>query len=676
MKRTILLLVAFLLLFSPCFAAEDSGIKFSDLHGEVTVRPDDNEEGWELAELSSKLNVLDHVKTEQDSGAILSMQDMTTFVVKPESEIILTVPSGEDSKVTLVAGNIWVNVKKMVTNGTMEVEMSQAVAGIKGTNITCSTSRDEDRVQVLRGIADILIRETQERVTVAEGEELVIKAGGKAEKVEIDVQAEQKKWDEQTSRMGESIQMNEIPDVLKGIMDAESSEFTRINEAFTKMVALASVEEADAMSIKKDAERFIGVILEDNLILNSIRKRIDTAMQSPDLPAADRVRLVSLMKEVAAVLAKQQSYQNQTTKIMRYEFKLSAILPEGIRDILDGIMNSEASEYSRLIDNFNKLSAMTSVSTAEAAELKHAAQSFGNAIFENGKILSGLRQRISSSLTDSTTNPANRAIFSSQLKEIDAVVSKQVSYQNLVKKIAAYNFRFSAVTEDISSELEMLRTELAQATSDVDAVKAVLSANPNGQGQDWFMEATQVCANAIRSLDEVLQKTSELLAQNPTSTELQAMIKNINSQRTAISTMMRSLVVVEVPAATIIEMSQIDDVLSDNMVILQREIDAYNMITDAASIRASQTAMERRLKASARILDSFARVKRSYTKAQRLYDSTVRASAGAKYKTSEQEELDSTWRNISDRFQQLGIVAQQLETNMADLERQLAEFLK
>ena len=556
MKRTILLLVAFLLLFSPCFAAEDSGIKFSDLHGEVTVRPDDNEEGWELAELSSKLNVLDHVKTEQDSGAILSMQDMTTFVVKPESEIILTVPSGQDSKVTLVAGNIWVNVKKMVTNGTMEVEMSQAVAGIKGTNITCQTSRDEDRIQVLRGIAEVLIRETQERMTVAEGEELVVKAGGKTEKVEIDVTAEQKKWEEQTSRMGESIQMNEVPDVLKGIMDAESSEFSRINETFTKLSAMTSIDQAEALAIKKDAERFIGVILEDNLILNSIRKRIDTAMQSPDLPAADRVRLVSLMKEVAAVLARQQSYQNQTTKIMRY------------------------------------------------------------------------------------------------------------------------NFRLSALTEDISAELEMLRTELAQATSDVDSVKAVLSANPNGQSQDWFLEATQICANAIRDLDEVLQKTSEMLTRNPTSAELQAMIKAINSQRTAISTMMRSLAVVEVPAATIIEMSQLDDVLSDNLVVLKNEIAGYNMITDAANLRASQDAMTRRLKASARIMDSFARVKRSYTKAQRLYDSTVRASAGAKYKTSEQGELDSTWRNISDRFQQLGIVAEQLQTNMADLERQIAEFLK
>ena len=556
MKHTILLLVAFLLLFSPCFAAEDSGIRFSELHGEVTVRPDDNEDVWDMAELSTKLNVSDHVKTAEDSGAILNMLDMTTLVIKPESEIVVTVPSGQDSKITLVAGNIWVNVKKMVTHGTMEVEMSQAVAGIKGTNITCSTGRDEDRIQVLRGIAEVLIRETREKVTVAEGEELIVKAGGKTEKVEIDVTTEQKKWEEQTSRMGESIQMNEVPDVLKGIVDTESAEFSRINEIFTKLVAMTSIEETEAMTIKKDAERFIGVLLEDNLILNSIRKRIDTAMQAPDLPAADRVRLVSLMKEVAAVLAKQQSYQSQVTRIMRYQFKLSA------------------------------------------------------------------------------------------------------------------------VTEDIGAELETLRTELAQATSDVDAIKAVLAANPNGQSQDWFLEANQVCANAISALDEVLQKTSEMLTQNPTSVELQAMIKAINSQRTAISVMMRSLTVVEVPPATIIEMSQLDDILSDNLVILKNEIAGYNLITDAANLRASQNAMERRLKASARIMDSFARVKRSFTKAQRLYDRTVRASAGAKYKTSEQEELDSTWRNISDRFQQLGIVAEQLQTNMADLERQLAEFLK
>lgn len=556
MKRIGLLLFTFLLLFSPCFAQTDSGVRFSDLHGEVTVRPDTKEDAWELAEMASVLNERDHVKTEYNSGAILSMTDMTTFVMKPESEIVLSAPGGQDSKIALVAGNVWVNVKKMVTNGTMEIEMSQAVAGIKGTNITCSTSHGEDRIQVLRGIAEVLIKESREKVTVKEGEELVVKSGGKTEKVEIDVSAEQKKWEEATSRLGESIQLNEVPEVLKGLLDAETSEFSRLNEIFSKLIALEKVEAEETLILKRDAERFIGVLLEDSLVLNSIRRKIDANLASPDISASDRIRMVSLMKEVAAVTAKQQAFQAQIAKIMRYEFKLTAI------------------------------------------------------------------------------------------------------------------------TEDISSELEMLRTELAQATADVDAVKAVLSANPTGQGQDWFKDASQICANALTSLDLVLEKTSELLTQNPTSVELMAIVKNINDQRTSISSMIRSLTVVEVPAATIVEMSQIDDVLSDNMVALQQEISAYNLITDAANVRASLSAMERRLKSSLQIMNSYTKVRRLYTNAQRLYDNTMKSTAGSAYRTSEQEELENTWQNISDRFQQLGIVAEQLQTNIQDLENQLSTFLK
>jgi len=307
MKRiALLLLVAFLLSFSPVFADNGTSIvKFGDLHGEVNVRPNsEDDDAYIFAELSTPLHHDDRIKTLTRSGAILSFSDMSTFVMKEDTTIVLDIANEKKSKIGLIAGNVWVNLKKMATDGSLEIEMSQAVAGLKGTNITCSTSRDEDRIQVLRGIAEVLIRETREKITVAEGEELVVKAGGKTQKVEIDVSAEQKKWEEQTSRMGESIQMNEVPDVLKGIMDAEASEFTRINESFTRLIAQASVDEAEAMELKKDAERFIGVLLEDNLILNSMRKRIDAGMQTPDLQAADRVRLVSIMKEIASVLAR------------------------------------------------------------------------------------------------------------------------------------------------------------------------------------------------------------------------------------------------------------------------------------------------------------------------------------------------------------------------------------
>jgi polyhydroxyalkanoate synthesis regulator phasin len=75
-------------------------------------------------------------------------------------------------------------------------------------------------------------------------------------------------------------------------------------------------------------------------------------------------------------------------------------------------------------------------------------------------------------------------------------------------------------------------------------------------------------------------------------------------------------------------------------------------------------------------MDNYSRVRRNYLSAQRLYDSVMRSTASAKYKTAEQEEVETLWQNISDRFQQLGIVADELQANIEDLESQLRQLLK
>ena len=51
-------------------------------------------------------------------------------------------------------GNIWVNVKKMVKDGTMDVEMSQAVAGIKGTTLILEETGNSSTVKVIEGKVD------------------------------------------------------------------------------------------------------------------------------------------------------------------------------------------------------------------------------------------------------------------------------------------------------------------------------------------------------------------------------------------------------------------------------------------------------------------------------------------------------------------------------------------
>ena len=112
---------------------------------------------------------------------------MTTFVMKPECEIILSSPPEKDNKIKLLAGKVWVNVKKMVKDGTLDVEMSQAVAGIKGTNITCSSTQDgsENRVRVLRGVARVLIKETKEEVDVKRVKSSLLKLAEKLKSLKL-----------------------------------------------------------------------------------------------------------------------------------------------------------------------------------------------------------------------------------------------------------------------------------------------------------------------------------------------------------------------------------------------------------------------------------------------------------------------------------------------------------
>jgi hypothetical protein len=554
MKRVGLLVLAVFFLLTACVVqAKDSGVRFSDLSGEVLVRPDENRLGWEFAELEMILNVMDHIQTKKESSAILSLADMTTFVMKPESEIILDTESEKESKIQLLNGKVWVNVKKMIKDGSMNVEMSQAVAGIKGTNITCSSddSGNENRVQVLRGVASILLRESKERIELKEGEELVIKKGVKPEKIEIDVQKQQKEWEEQTSKLGESIQMNEIPETIKGILESEAEEFAKIQTLFQKLISLESVELEEAAEVQKDAERFIGIGLEDALILASMRKKVEEALGQSEASENNKLILAGYLKMIAEASSTIMGYQNEAAKMMRYQFKTSALY------------------------------------------------------------------------------------------------------------------------EDISADVEIALGEFNSLSNEVDAIRAEIANNPNGKSQDWFMDSLEDLQESLIQLDELMQKVQAMLEKNPQDPAALNLSKLIADTQASIASIMKDLSVVEIDSSTITEMQQIDDTVSDQMVALQNEIAAYNGIAKLDS-----EGGERRLQSSLRIMDNYSRVRRNYLSAQRLYDSVMRSTASAKYKTAEQEEVETLWQNISDRFQQLGIVADELQANIEDLESQLRQLLK
>lgn len=181
---------------------EDSGVAFSDLYGQVEVNiPNEDgtydEENWSFAKLDGKtFPVGTHIKTSEKSGGYISFADMTTFTLKPESEIILSSPAAKNSQVKLLAGNLWINVKKMFKDGSMEIEMSQAVAGIKGTRFILNETKTESSIWVTEGTVKFTSKSTGKSVDVSKGESVVVSAKGLSEKTTFNPVEEENKWQE------------------------------------------------------------------------------------------------------------------------------------------------------------------------------------------------------------------------------------------------------------------------------------------------------------------------------------------------------------------------------------------------------------------------------------------------------------------------------------------------
>ncbi len=147
-KRIVVLLLVVAQLLPVCeipaaHAADkiDSKIRFNDFYGEVKIRPDSEEDdSYEFVDLDTVIYEGDRIKTEEDSGAILGLEDMSTYVIKPDSTLIIHTDEGNVSKIEMLAGSMWGNIKKMSEGKSLEIEMSQCVCGINGTTIYAQTS--------------------------------------------------------------------------------------------------------------------------------------------------------------------------------------------------------------------------------------------------------------------------------------------------------------------------------------------------------------------------------------------------------------------------------------------------------------------------------------------------------------------------------------------------------
>lgn len=178
----------------PVVEKRDSGARFSSMTGKVEVRREGEKE-WDFANLDTVLYVGDHIRTSEESSTIIGFADLSTFLLKEESEIIITTPPEKDSMIKLVAGNIMANLKMMWKNGSMVIEMSQAVSGTKGTVFTAGAeSSSMNTVATLEGAVEVRAKATGQKSLLKQGERITITAKGLGPVDGFDLRSELSRW--------------------------------------------------------------------------------------------------------------------------------------------------------------------------------------------------------------------------------------------------------------------------------------------------------------------------------------------------------------------------------------------------------------------------------------------------------------------------------------------------
>lgn len=176
---------------------QPSIVRFGDLWGEVNVRPnDEDDDAYIFAELSTPLHHNDRIKTWTRSGAILSFSDMSSFIMKEDTIIVLDIANEHESKIKLVAGNVWTNLKKLWSDGSMEIEMGQAVCGIKATTLIIEETGNVSTLKVLEGEVEFTSKATGEVEYIGGGQMISADKDGLGEIEPFDIEEEMKGWHE------------------------------------------------------------------------------------------------------------------------------------------------------------------------------------------------------------------------------------------------------------------------------------------------------------------------------------------------------------------------------------------------------------------------------------------------------------------------------------------------
>ena len=174
---------------------KDSKIRFNDFWGEVKIRCNfEEDDSYEFVDLDTEIFEDDRIRTEEESGAILGLEDMSTYVLKPETTLIIHTEEEKMSKLELIIGTTIANFKTLWEGKTLEVEMSQCVLGVEGTIFVMEETGKESRVWLMAGAVSVKSKKTGKVTKLQPGQRSITGKNGVVQVKSFNIEEGAKKF--------------------------------------------------------------------------------------------------------------------------------------------------------------------------------------------------------------------------------------------------------------------------------------------------------------------------------------------------------------------------------------------------------------------------------------------------------------------------------------------------
>ncbi len=511
----------------PVVAGErkDSDIRFNDFYGEVKIRPNaEEDDAYEFAELDTIIYEDDRIKTEEDSGAILGLRDMSTFVIKPETTLIIRTEDGNTNKFEMLAGCIWGNIKKMSEGKNLDFEMSQCVAGIKGTILRLHQSKDKNtnKIDVINGLAEVRSKLTGKVFHVPAGSSLTLKADGSSKSTPIKSSEVKQELLQDLEKMDDKLDDNQIKNKLmeqsKNIRETTGrfeSEYTvlvgEMNEKVQNKDKDGLIKVANKVeNLRIESSRFKGALEELNATISAANKK-DTKTQAFVKSAIiARENCLRTIKKIEGLVAKVNSSlvklqgaslenltgHKQEENQLKEEKEIDLDLDENIQESIESVSSSIESVFNEAKESIDSVMEGSSYSD------------FKNAADMCEKYMNDLN-RLSSEIAAIPVNSKTSSLISNLRSKYESnykFIQKAMRNFASVPEISSSMIKtISDIEETVPTYASEVRKYLAEYNS--------IERSHNGEAQKRFIKTVTSCLAKYDKMGRSYEKANRMYSQ-------------------------------------------------------------------------------------------------------------------------------------------------------------------